>query len=142
MAKRIVRRGSQQLRAELELLEELEPISDEHQEAKAAYEAALASGDRETIQAAKERKQAASNHLNETRTWLRREKEITKLGATIVAIEQRLVGPILDQDGEEDAAQRAELETALGQARAQLERAQTEAAVVRRELAALTGTEA
>ncbi|MFC3980163.1 hypothetical protein [Streptosporangium jomthongense] len=142
MAKRIVRRGSQQIRAELELLEALEPIADEHQEAKEAYRAALASGDREAIEAAKERKLQASNQLNETRTWLRREQEIVHLAATIVAIEQRLAGPILDQDGEEDAAQRAELEAAVGQARSQLERAQAEAAVVRRELAALTGAEA
>ncbi|MFC3986430.1 hypothetical protein [Streptosporangium jomthongense] len=139
MVKRIVRsRSSQQLRGELELLEALEPISEEHADAKEAYQAALTSGDPEAIRAAKARKQAASNRLNETREWLRREREIAKLSATTIPELERL----LSQQGGGGNARRAELGAALEQARAQLERAQAEAAVVRRELAVLTGVEA
>lgn len=144
MGKRIVRRGSTQLRAELELVEALEPIEEAHAEAKTAYRAALDSGDQAAIAAAKRVKLAAAHHLNETRTWLRRERAITKLSTvTIPELERVLAGPILISDGKgeagEDSEQRSELEQALAAAREELAAFQVEAGQMRRDLEALGG---
>lgn len=68
-----------ELRRQLAMAEACEPIERELQEAKQAYRDALDDGDPETVAAAKERKSAAANHINETRTWLRREARIADL---------------------------------------------------------------
>ncbi|GAA3441068.1 hypothetical protein [Planomonospora venezuelensis] len=143
MAKKITRKaGLQRLRDELAMAEALEPIEDELHEAKEAYREALASGDPDTIAEAKARKQAAANHINETRTWLRRERQITKLQATVVELERILAGPILVKNGKDDAREdaqaRAEYEAALAVARADLDEMSIQAVKVRAELAALT----
>lgn len=144
MAKRIVRRGSAQLRAELALVEACEPIEDAHAEAKDLYREALASGDPVAIRAAKAVKVAAANALNETRTWLRREAAIVKLSTiTIPKLEAVLAGPVLvkhgDADAREDPKARAQVQEALAAARAELEVMAAKAVQVRRDLEALGG---
>jgi len=144
MAGRIVRRTSRQVRDELALLETLEPIEQAHLEAKQAYKQAIASGDRKTIGAARARQQATGNHLNEVRTWLRREDAIRRLQTvTIPKLEARLARPILAQDGpgkgREDTAERARLEQLLAEARKELAVMSREAADYRAALEALGG---
>jgi PAS domain-containing protein len=68
-----------QLRDELALAEACHPIEQEAAEAKQAYRDALSSGDPDEIAAAKARKQAAADRINETRTWLRAEARIAYL---------------------------------------------------------------
>ncbi|WP_214327839.1 hypothetical protein [Nonomuraea sediminis] len=141
MAGRVMRRSAA-LRAELALVEDLEPIEDAHLQAKQAYEGARASGDPEAIRAAKQVKVETANRLNETREWLRREAEIVKLQTvTIPKLEGILAKPMLVKHGDngavEDREARAQVEAALKLARKELEEANATAVVVRRELEAL-----
>lgn len=142
---RLKRRTSQQVRDEAALLEALEPIEQAHLDAKAAFKQARASGDREAFLAARKRKQATGNHLNEVRTWLRREDAIRRLQAiTIPKLEQRLAGPILAQDGpgrpaREDTKTRKQLETMLERARTELAELSRQAADYRAQLEQLGG---
>ncbi|MEV0586315.1 hypothetical protein [Nonomuraea sp. NPDC050310] len=120
-----------ELREQLAMAEALEPIELELQAAKQAYRDALEDGDPQTIAAAKQRKQDAANHINETRTWLRRERRIAKLLTQIPALEERLAGQILDDDGREDADLRAQLQARLAGMREELPVLEAEAAPLR-----------
>lgn len=144
MAGRIVRRGSQQLRAELALVEACEPIEEAHLDAKDAYQQAVASGDAEAIREAKRVKVETGNRLNETREWLRREAEVVKLQTvTIPKLERVLAGPMLVPDGKggsvDDAKARADVQAALAAARAELTGLSVKAAETRTALEALGG---
>lgn len=68
-----------ELRDRLALAEACEPIQQENSDAKQAYRDALATGDPAVVAAAKQRKQAAADRINETRTWLRGEARIAYL---------------------------------------------------------------
>lgn len=139
------RRTPQQVRDEAALLEALQPIEQAHLDAKQAFKEARESGDQAAFLAAKQRKQATGNHLEETRTWLRREDAIRRLQAiTIPKLEQRLAGPILAQDGpgspaREDTKTRKQLETMLERARTELAKLGKEAADYRAQLEQLGG---
>lgn len=144
MAKRIVRRGSQQLRDELALLEVLEPIEDAHLDAKEAYRAAVTSGDPAAIREARQHKAETGNHLEATRTWLRVEAAIVKLSTRLIPeLERILAGPILVKHGADDAREdqeeRARLEAKLAAYRRELELFIAEAVPVRQQLQALGG---
>lgn len=152
MAKRIVRRrDSARLREELAMAEALEPIQDAHAEAKETYEDALkiyrravVMEDREAAEralaAVREAKKVllpAANRLNETRTWLRRERTMVRLQNVAEVLERRLAKPILvkhGSDAREDSITRAELQGRLERARADLEGMSADAAMMRREL--------
>lgn len=75
-------------REELQLLEDLVPISEEHEQAKAEYREALESGDPQRIRAAKARKQEAARRLRETRFWLRAEDRARRLAAELERAER------------------------------------------------------
>lgn len=132
MARRIVRRTSAQVRAELELLEALEPIEQAHLDAKAAYKAAVASGDRAAIKAAKQRKRETGDRLNEVREWLRREQVIRKLQTVTVPELERRAASGTDK-------QRREAEAVLERARAELKTLADQAAAYRAALEQLGG---
>lgn len=108
-------------RRELEVLEALEPIRVENVEAKAAYQAAVESGDERAIAKAKARKDQAARRLNETRRWLRTEARVAELASELEQLEQR---------GDQVAAQTV---------RAQLQRWEEQARPYREALAALAG---
>ena len=120
-----------ELREQLAMAEACEPIKQELQEAKAAYREALDSSDQDAIAVAKQRKQAAAHHINETRTWLRREARIGRLLAMIPELQTRLAGPILDEHGRDDQQLRAEVEEALAAMKAELPALEAEAAPLR-----------
>jgi hypothetical protein len=143
MAKRIVRHGQQARQAQRALEDALEPIEEALYAAKEAYWDALDSEDPVAIREAREAKRAASERLEETRTWLRREAEIQKLATrTIPRLEQILAGPMLVKHGDdavEDGRARAEVEQALTHARKELEELTAAAVPLRRELETLGG---
>lgn len=125
-----------ELRAQLAVATACEPISIELQEAKAAYRDALDDGNPKTVAAAKERKSVAADHINETRTWLRREARIGRLLAEIPQLEARLAGQVLDEHGGEDVELRAQLEAQLAAMREELPLLEEEAAPLRELFAA------
>ncbi|MFF4989623.1 hypothetical protein ACFY19_20690 [Streptosporangium saharense] len=137
MAKKITRRAGQKLRDELALLDALEPIEDELHAAKDAYRAAIESGDPQAIRAAALRKDAAAHHINETRTWLRRERSIVKVTETVTTLQEALSRPVLDETGEESPELRAEYVATLAAAQVELEELAVAAEQTRRDLAAL-----
>jgi len=63
-------------RGELELLDALQPIAEEHEQAKAAYAEALAAGNPAAIEQAHARKRETARRLNDTRAWLRTEAAV------------------------------------------------------------------
>jgi hypothetical protein len=144
MAKRIVRQGARQRQAVRALEDACAPLEEAHYAAKEAYWEAVDGGDRATIRAAKQAKQAAATRLEEVRTWLRREAEIVKLQTrTIPRLQQILAGPMLVKDGKNDAKEdvkaRAEVEAALAAAVAELEKSLALALPLRQALQDLGG---
>lgn len=105
-------------RGELELLDALQPIAEEHEQAKAAYAEALAAGGPAAIREAKRRKNEAARRLNDTRAWLRTEAAVK---AWTVRLEQA------ERSGQVDA----------DRVRVQLERWEARARKWREALAAL-----
>lgn len=105
-------------RGELELLDALQPIAEEHEQAKAAYAEALAAGNPAAIREAKQRKNEAARRLNDTRAWLRTEAAVK---AWTARLEQA------ERSGQADA----------DKVRAQLERWEARARKWREALAAL-----
>ncbi|MGW6498543.1 hypothetical protein [Nonomuraea angiospora] len=123
-----------ELREQLALAEACEPISSELQDAKEAYRQALESGDPAAIGAAKERKQAAAHHINETRTWLRREARIAKLQTLIPDLQTQLAEPAWQPKPgwtDEERQARADMEAALAAMEAELPALEEEAAPLR-----------
>lgn len=106
-------------RGELELLDALQPIAEEHEQAKATYVEALAAGNPAAIREAKRRKNEAARRLNDTRAWLRTEAAVK---AWTVRLEQ---------------AERSGHQADADKVRAQLERWEARARKWREALAAL-----
>ena len=120
-----------QRRAEQAMDAACEPIWQAHQDAKQVLADAVESGDLVAMREASAAKNTAAIRLNDTRTWLRREKRIAKLQAEIPALEMRLAGPILDAAGREDAELRAELAACLATFREELPALEAEAQPLR-----------
>lgn len=75
-------------RETLQLLEDLVPISEAHEQAKREYVAALESGDPARIAEAKTRKDEAARRLRETRFWLRGENWARTLSGVLAETER------------------------------------------------------
>jgi len=79
---------ARRLRETLQLLEDLVPISEAHEQAKREYVAALESGDPARIAEAKTRKDEAAQLLRETRFWLRAEDRARQLAVELERAER------------------------------------------------------
>lgn len=132
MAKRIVRHGRNQRQAARALEDALDPIEEAHLAAKENLWAARESGDRAAIRAAKQQLVEASNRLEETRTWLRREAEVVKLQTVTIPELERALQAAKDDD-------KQPLQLALEAAKAELEAVGGLAAQTRRQLEQLGG---
>lgn len=129
-----------ELRRQLAMAEACEPIERELQEAKQAYRDALDDGDPETVAAAKARKAAAAHHINETRTWLRREARIGTLNALIPDLQAQLAEPAWQPRPDwtvEERQARADMEAALASMQEELPALEAEAAPLREYLGAV-----
>jgi len=113
---------ARRLRETLQLLEDLVPISEAHEQAKREYAAALESGDPARIAEAKTRKDEAARRLRETRFWLRGENWA------------RTLSDVLAETERTGAARTA------AQVRAELERLEQRLAPIRDALAAFAET--